>query len=311
MTHRARKAVHTRSDIHQCNNWVQPRSTHRSIRTLVVGIHLYGAYAARQRTTITAGARKRGFGDSYRWGTLPAVRRSQGGSKCGRHLVSTSLDVWRLIMAGAVCAQEAPAPGAAPDDALTQVVVTGSRIARSSENAPSPVTTLGSDELQKIAATNIGQVLSELPAFRASTNPSTNGFGSFNVGAQIVNLRGLGVTRTLILLDGRRFAPTTREGSADLNLIPSLLIDRTEMVTGGASGGVRLGRHRGRGEHQPQETTRGDRGPRATTAITNESDGDRYHSPFAGGTPLLDDRGHVDVRRRVREAGGHRQLLRA
>jgi outer membrane receptor protein involved in Fe transport len=195
-------------------------------------------------------------------------------------------------MAGAAYAQETPAPGAAPDDTPTQVVITGSRIARSSEDAPSPVTTIGSDELQKIAATNIGQVLSELPAFRASSNPTTNGFGSFNVGAQIVNLRGLGVTRTLILLDGRRFAPTTREGSADLNLIPSLLIDRTEMVTGGASAAYGSDAIAGVVNINLKKRltgleVEGDYG------LTSESDGKRYHFGVAGGTPVLGDRGHL------------------
>ncbi len=112
------------------------------------------------------------------------------------------------------------------------------------------------------------------------------------MGAQIVNLRGLGVTRTLILLDGRRFAPTTREGSADLNLIPSLLIDRTEMVTGGASaaygsdaiaGVVNINLKRSSKASQFE----GDYG------LTDESDGKRYHFSVAGGTPLFGDRGHL------------------
>ncbi len=209
-----------------------------------------------------------------------------------KHLVTSSLGVLAVHLAGVACAQESPAPGAAPDDPLAQVVVTGSRIVRSSENAPSPVTTLGSDELQKIAATNIGQVLSELPSFRPSANPTTNGFGSFNVGAQIVNLRGLGVTRTLILLDGRRFAPTTREGSADLNLIPSLLIDRTEMVTGGASAAYGSDAVAGVVNINLKKRLEGLQ-VEGDYGITQESDGKRYHFGIAGGTRVFGDRGHI------------------
>ena len=116
-----------------------------------------------------------------------------------------------------------------------RIIVTGSRLARSTFDTPSPVTLLGIDDLQRRGITNIAEAITELPSFRDSTSPQTQGFGSFNVGARIANLRGLGVTRNLILVDGRRFAPTTREGSVDLNFIPSILISRTEVVTGGAS----------------------------------------------------------------------------
>jgi iron complex outermembrane receptor protein len=193
-------------------------------------------------------------------------------------------------------AQEPAGPDrpAAEDEPGAQVVITGSRIARQSNDGPSPVTTVGSDELEKLAATNIGAMLSELPAFRPSNNPTTNGFGSFNVGAQIVNLRGLGVTRSLILVDGRRFAPTTREGSADLNLIPSLLIERTEMVTGGASAAYGSDAIAGVVNINLKRNLTG-LTVQADYGISDEHDGDRYHFAFAGGTGLFGDRGHVVV----------------
>jgi iron complex outermembrane receptor protein len=173
------------------------------------------------------------------------------------------------------------------EEPAAQVVITGSRIARPESDAPSPVTTVGAEELRNIAATNIGAVLSELPAFRASSNPSTNGFGSFNVGAQIVNTRGLGVTRTLILVDGRRFAPTTREGSVDLNLIPSLLIDRLEIVTGGASAAYGSDAIAGVANIHLNRNLNGFT-VEADYGITDEHDGDRYHFGFAGGSQLSD-----------------------
>ena len=172
-----------------------------------------------------------------------------------------------------------------------QVVITGSRISRTGFDTPSPVTTMGEEELRSLSVTNIGAAVSQLPAFRASNNPTTNGFGSFNVGAQIVNLRALGVTRNLILVDGRRFAPTTREGSADLNLIPSMLIERTDIVTGGASAAYGSDAVAGVVNVILNKRLSGLRA-QVDYGVSNESDGDNYHASLAGGADFMGGRGH-------------------
>ncbi|MEJ1963387.1 MAG: TonB-dependent receptor [Gammaproteobacteria bacterium] len=184
-----------------------------------------------------------------------------------------------------------PTPSSTPPPEPEQVVITGSRIARSGFDTPSPVTTMGEDELRSLSVTNIGAAVSQLPAFRASTNPTTNGFGSFNVGAQIVNLRALGVTRNLILVDGRRFAPTTREGSADLNLIPSMLIERTDIVTGGASAAYGSDAVAGVVNVILNKKLSGLRA-QVDYGVSNEGDGDDYHASLAGGADFLGGRGH-------------------
>jgi outer membrane receptor protein involved in Fe transport len=167
------------------------------------------------------------------------MRASHIGSR--HELLSVSLAALAIssLWSPGAAAQESP-EAAAEDGADASrndgaIIVTGSRLARSTFDTPSPVTVLGGADFAQLQITNVGEGVAELPAFRPSNNPSTNGFGSFNVGAQIVNLRGLGVTRNLVLVDGRRFAPTTREGSVDLNFIPSTLVSRVEVVTGGAS----------------------------------------------------------------------------
>ncbi len=140
------------------------------------------------------------------------------------------------LVAAAVTASLAQAQSAAnPDDSLQEVTVTGSRIAKTGYTTPTPVTVLSAQLMEDLNATNVGAAVSQMPAFKPSNTPTNNGWGSFNVGAQIVNLRGLGVNRNLVLVDGRRFAPVTREGTVDLNLIPSGLVERTDVVTGGAS----------------------------------------------------------------------------
>ncbi|MBB5986924.1 TonB-dependent receptor domain-containing protein [Sphingobium lignivorans] len=133
-------------------------------------------------------------------------------------------------------AAEAPAPAPeAPDAESEAIVITGSRIARSGFTAPTPVTQLGSERLELTAAASVGEALSQLPAFRATTSPTTGGITIGAGGARTVDLRGLGAQRSLVLVDGRRFVPSTVAGAVDTNLIPGVLIERVELVTGGAS----------------------------------------------------------------------------
>lgn len=144
------------------------------------------------------------------------------------------------LPAAALAQTDQPAEAAAPateDSAEPQeaIIVTGSRIARSGFNTPTPVTVLGSERLQMLAVTNVADGLNQLPSFRASGAPTNVQSAGGNVGARILDLRALGAPRTLVLVDGRRFVPSTGEGTVDINLIPSGLVQRTEVVTGGAS----------------------------------------------------------------------------
>src|ERR1700729_2100601 len=130
--------------------------------------------------------------------------------------------------------QEATKPAAA-DQGLEEVVVTGSRIERTGFDAPTPTTTLDNAEIQRAAAPNIGQLVNELPVFQQTNTPASTTVSSQYAGQNNLNLRGLGAQETLVLVDGRRFVPSTSGGLVDTNVIPSSLIDRLEVVTGGAS----------------------------------------------------------------------------
>jgi iron complex outermembrane receptor protein len=129
----------------------------------------------------------------------------------------------------------APAGGEA---AVADIVVTGSRLGKSGFTAPTPVTVVGEQKITALASTNLGDVLNRLPAFRSTTAPTTalssTGSGG-NLGARYMDLRGLGSNRTLVLVDGRRFVPSSILNAVDTNLIPALLVKRVEIVTGGAS----------------------------------------------------------------------------
>lgn len=116
------------------------------------------------------------------------------------------------------------------------IIVTGSRI-QSEFDRPTPVTILGADRLEERGASNLGDALNELPVFRPTQTPATSGLipEAGYVGGRILDLRGLGAVRTLTLVDGKRFVPSTTQSTVDTNMIPSILLSRAEVVTGGAS----------------------------------------------------------------------------
>ena len=118
------------------------------------------------------------------------------------------------------------------------IVVTGSRIARGVEDASTPLAIIDADEIKLSGAMSIDKVLNDQPQFVAATNggatANTVPAGSA-AGAAYVNLRGFGPTRSLTLVNGRRFAIFGPEQVTDLNTIPTALIERTEVVTGGSS----------------------------------------------------------------------------
>jgi outer membrane receptor protein involved in Fe transport len=119
--------------------------------------------------------------------------------------------------------------------ALAEIVVTGSHITSSGFTAPTPVTVVGQERLETLGITNVAQALNQIPSFIPLVTPATQQAVGGNIGAQVLDLRGLGASRTLVLVDGERFVPSTSLGTVDINLIPSVLVERTEVVTGGAS----------------------------------------------------------------------------
>lgn len=113
-----------------------------------------------------------------------------------------------------------------------EIVVTGSRIVRQDYVANSPVATVTAEQIQARGDVNVEQILNQLPqvvpGFSANSNNPANGSAT-------VDLRGLGASRTLVLVNGRRFVPYDKSNAVDLNSIPASLIERVEVVSGGAS----------------------------------------------------------------------------
>jgi outer membrane receptor protein involved in Fe transport len=119
-------------------------------------------------------------------------------------------------------------------EAVQDIVITGSRIGRSGFTTPTPVTVIDSDQLVKSAPSTIAESLRNLPALTATSGPQ-RASGTQGGGQSFLNLRNLGAVRTLTLLDGRRFVAASQFGTVDVNLLPAGLIQRVDIVTGGAS----------------------------------------------------------------------------
>jgi iron complex outermembrane recepter protein len=116
---------------------------------------------------------------------------------------------------------------------VESVVVTGSRLPSTFE-APTPVTVLDATQIRQSGAVTIEDTLNQTPQFRGG-----QGDGKFNngqgTGGATLNLRGLGAVRNLVLVNGRRYTIQGPDQTTDVDTIPTALIERTEIVTGGSS----------------------------------------------------------------------------
>lgn len=137
-------------------------------------------------------------------------------------------------------APQDPAPAAVAQKAtnLDTVTVTGSHIKRAQISGVGPVTVIDAEAIQRSGATSVETLLQRLPASAGFAGSQTNAYWADNgYGTTQVNLRGLGINRTLVLLNGRRVVNggTGANSSVDLNVIPVALIDRIEVLKDGAS----------------------------------------------------------------------------
>ena len=134
----------------------------------------------------------------------------------------------------------APIQDAATDQAI---VVTGSRIRRPNLESVVPVTSLGGEEFFETGQTSIGDTLNELPALRSTFSQANSTRFLGTSGLNLLDLRGLGTQRTLVLVNGRRHIASNVLGNAvevDVNTIPTDLIERVDIVTGGNPRTVRV-----------------------------------------------------------------------
>jgi outer membrane receptor protein involved in Fe transport len=185
-------------------------------------------------------------------------------------------------------AQAATAPNQRTE--IEEVVVTASRVERQGFTAPTPTTVLGQQEMAVRPPQSAINLINEIPAFRPSvtqiSRPAFQGSGPVSA-----DLRGLGNRRTLTLVDGTRFVPSAANGVVDLNLIPTNMIERAEVVTGGASAAWGSDAVSGVVNFITKKRFEGLDG-QITTGRTESGDNIQYQANLTAGTKF-GDKGHL------------------
>lgn len=182
------------------------------------------------------------------------------------------------------------------DTSVADIVVTGSRISvASGASLPTPTTMVDSTVSRSLGIANVGDALLQLPSMLNSASPGqTTALSPENIGSRIANLRGLGAERTLILVDGRRFAPSTATGSVDMTLIPSAIVTRSDIVTGGASAAYGSDAVAGVINLITDTRLEGLRG-QVQSGISQRGDNATIQASLAAGTGFAGGRGHIVV----------------
>jgi len=148
----------------------------------------------------------------------------------------------RLLFAGAaITAAMCGMPAAAQEAETTsvgEIVVTGSRIKRQDISGVGPATVVTGEDIERTGITNVEALLQRLPSSAGAAGNQTNSYWTGNgYGTAQVNLRGLGINRTLTLINGRRIVNggTGANSAPDLNMIPTAIIGRMDVLKDGAS----------------------------------------------------------------------------
>ncbi len=187
---------------------------------------------------------------------------------------------------------------AAPEEGLEEIMVTGSRIrAVDGMTAPTPVTALTIGELNDFnPGGTVASQMDQLPQFFDTATAQRGGLGGGGIstvaGGSYLNLRGMGSNRTLVLVDGTRVAPADAQGSVNVDMFPSALMQRVDVVTGGASAAYGADAVAGVVNFIIDREFEGLR-TRVSTGITERLDGENYNFSVAGGTSFMDGKLHV------------------
>ena len=181
------------------------------------------------------------------------------------------------------------------DKNMDEVVVTGSRIARPNLESPVPVTTVTAEEIFETGSTSVGDLLNDLPALRSTFSQSNSSRFLGTTGLNLLDLRGLGTQRTLVLVNGRRHVGADILGNAvspDTNTFPSDLIERIDVVTGGNSAVYGSDAIAGVVNFVLKKDFTGLQF-RGQGGQTFEQDGGNYYGSILAGTNFMDDRGNI------------------
>lgn len=202
--------------------------------------------------------------------------------------------------AGAAFAQAAPSdPPAEAETASTAseaIVITGTRVIRDGYQAPTPMTVVGSEQLQTLAASNVADAINTLPQFTGSSTPLTTagGINNHQGGINGLSLRGLGTIRTLVLLNGKRIVGNISTNVVDVNQLPQQLIQRVDTVFGGASAEYGSDALTGVVNFVLDNKFTGFKGE-LSGGVTDYGDDRDWKVSLAAGTGFANGRGHIII----------------
>ncbi|KGB56724.1 TonB-dependent receptor [Sphingopyxis sp. LC81] len=223
-----------------------------------------------------------------------------------RLLLSTTAVMAMSLTAHAQDAPSAPASGSAEPEAVArdqgngtadaELVVTGSRLTARGFNQPTPTTTVTLDDIEKAAQPNLFATIRQLPSLLGSSGRTTrvNSTSSGQQGLSSFSLRGLGEVRTLTLLDGQRVTPANFIGVPDVSQFPQLLVERVDVVTGGASASYGSDAVGGVVNFITNKRFKGFKA-NIQSGITTYGDDANITAQVAWGSSLADDRLHVQA----------------
>src|SRR6187455_1432175 len=199
---------------------------------------------------------------------------------------------------GSAWAQE-PDKDAAGEE-MGVITVTGSRTITDNAQSPTPLTTVDIGEILRTTPSDTADALNKLPSIIGGRTPRNQGNGSTNNGGNTLSLRNFGPSRTLVLLDGHRVAPSNQDGSVNIDVLPQMLVKTVDINTGGVSAIYGSDAVAGVVNYILDKdftglTVKGDFG------MSQYSDGDAYQLGAAWGTSLFSDRGHFEVAARARK----------
>lgn len=207
---------------------------------------------------------------------------------------TTGVNAAFVLMLGSVSvAPPVAAAAGAEDEPIEEIVVTGSRIGRTTTDTPIPITSLDSEQISLNGDNRVADIVNELPSLRTTQTPANSNFSEQEAGTNFLDLRGLGIDRTLVLIDGRRQVGG-RPGSAalDTNTIPTALVERIEIITGGASAVYGADAVSGVVNFIMKDDFQGLQ-LEVQSGVSDEGDGESYEASITAGTNFDADRGNV------------------
>lgn len=213
-------------------------------------------------------------------------------SRCHHLLVTGASALALAAFSHAAQAQDEPDEQAAAGEGQP-IYVTGSRIQTDGMQSPVPVTVVAADEIEALSPGALITGVSQLPQFYGNQTPNSGNFFT-RAGYGALNLRGLGVNRTLTLLNGRRMVSTSAFGGVDINLFPEAMIRSVETTTGGASAAYGSDAVAGVVNFVLDTDFTG-LTMSAQAGITSRDDGENYELSAAWGTDFAGGRGHLQV----------------